>query len=208
MVHSVRPPTAATPAQLATFQAYLTSRALGPEGQPGRPFLWPSAKEYVAQCLPGPKLDAVVAMPTGSGKSFVAELGIADALTRGSVIYLAPTNALVHQIRRDLRVALAAFTEVDVIAFLSGGEYSGQFEDLLGADSTCRFVAVMTAMERALLNLRAVKSEDLARSELILVFAVMAPRWSRAWPDAIVRTLRFRGRPTPAKTVGHGAAFS
>ncbi|MFZ5497062.1 MAG: DEAD/DEAH box helicase [Verrucomicrobiota bacterium] len=153
VVHSVPPPTSATPAQLAIFQAYLTSRALGPEGQAGRPFLWPSAKEYVTQCLPGPKGDAVVAMPTGSGKSFVAELGIADALTRGSVIYLAPTNALVHQIRRDLRVALAAFAEVDVIAFLGGGEYSGQFEDLLGTDSTRRFVAVMTP-EKCTLALR------------------------------------------------------
>jgi hypothetical protein len=85
------------------FRAYLTKRVRGGDSRPGRPFLWPSALEFVEKCLPGPKCDAVIAMPTGSGKSFVAELAIAHALGRGSVIYLAPTNALAHQVSRWTR---------------------------------------------------------------------------------------------------------
>jgi len=150
VVHAVPPPNPATPVQAETFQRYLRSRAEGAGGQPGRPFLWPSALEFVTHFMPGPKSDAVVAMPTGSGKSFVAELAIADALVRGSVIYLAPTNALVHQIRRDLRTALQAYGEVEILAFLGSGEYSGQFEDLLGVATTRHFVAVMTPEKCAL----------------------------------------------------------
>jgi hypothetical protein len=152
VIHKVPPPVTDDFARSAAFQTYLKTRAIGTAGWHGRPFLWPSAKDFVTQCLPGPKADAVVAMPTGSGKSFVAELAIADALTRGSVIYLAPTNALVHQIRRDLRDALAAFEDVDILAFLGGGEYSAGLDDLLGA-STQRFVAVMTP-EKCSLALR------------------------------------------------------
>jgi superfamily II DNA/RNA helicase len=149
VVHKTPPPSTDDFALGAAFQNYLQTRARGTATWYGRPFLWPSAKDFVAQCLPGPKADAVVAMPTGSGKSFVAELAIADALTRGSVIYLAPTNALVHQIRRDLREALAAFGEVDIRAFLGGGEYTAGLDDFLGA-STQRFVAVMTPEKCAL----------------------------------------------------------
>lgn len=149
VTHKVPAPATEDFQMAAAFQTYLQTRAKGTAGWSGRPFLWPSAQEFVALCLPGPRADAVVAMPTGSGKSFVAELAIADALTRGSVIYLAPTNALVHQIRRDLRDALAAFGEVDILAFLGGDEYSAGLDDLLGP-STQRFVAVMTPEKCAL----------------------------------------------------------
>ncbi|MCL6479337.1 MAG: hypothetical protein K6T65_13170 [Peptococcaceae bacterium] len=37
---------------------------------------------------------AVVSMPTGSGKSFVAELAVSQAVGMGWCLYLAPTNAL------------------------------------------------------------------------------------------------------------------
>jgi hypothetical protein len=131
------------------FRRYLVARISGTHGWRGRPFLWPSAQEFVAQCLPGPRADAVVAMPTGSGKSFVAELAIADALARGNVIYLAPTNALVHQIRRDLKDALSELAGVEILAFVGGDEYSAGFDDFLGVGGP-RFVAVMTPEKCAL----------------------------------------------------------
>jgi hypothetical protein len=131
------------------FRQYLVARVTGTHGWRGRPFLWPSAQDFVAQCLPGPRADAVVAMPTGSGKSFVAELAIADALTRGSVIYLAPTNALVHQIRQDLKDAFGPFSDVEILAFLGGDEYSAGFDNFLGVGGP-RFVAVMTPEKCAL----------------------------------------------------------
>lgn len=68
---------------LGQFEEYLRGRVRGTLKHHSRPFLWPSAMEYVQQCLPGPSRDAVVAMPTGSGKSFVAELGIVHALSSG-----------------------------------------------------------------------------------------------------------------------------
>lgn len=140
---------------LAQFQAYLVQRVRGTAESRGRPFLWPSAKEYVQQCLPGPSRDAVVAMPTGSGKSFVAELGIIHALSSGSVIYLAPTNALVHQIRRDLEEALRPFAKVKILAFMGSSEYTGLLEEGFEAfeETQGRFVAVMTP-EKCSLALR------------------------------------------------------
>ena len=105
--------------------------------------------EYVQQCLPGPSRDAVVAMPTGSGKSFVAELAIVHALSSGSVLYLAPTNALVHQIRRDIQSALRPFKNVEVLAFIGSGEYTGLEEEGFGL-AQGRYVAVMTPEKCAL----------------------------------------------------------
>jgi hypothetical protein len=133
----------------AQYQEYLLTRVRGTENQGGRPYLWPSSAEFVAQCLPGPKCDSVISMPTGSGKSFVAELAIVDALARGNVIYLAPTNALVHQIRRDLSKALKAFKGIQISAFVGGGEYTNLLESTLDETGN-RFVAVMTPEKCAL----------------------------------------------------------
>ena len=149
VLHRVPVPTTDDAHRRDEFRRYLVARVTGTHGWRGRPFLWPSAQDFVSQCLPGPRADAVVAMPTGSGKSFVAELAIADALTRGSVIYLAPTNALVHQIRRDLRDALAEFEDVEMLAFLGGDEYTAGLEGFLEAAAP-RFVAVMTPEKCAL----------------------------------------------------------
>ena len=128
---------------LTQFRAYVIRRVWGTGEHSGRPFLWPSAMEFVQQCLPRPLRDAVIAMPTGSGKSFVAELGIVHALSSGSVLYLAPTNALVHQIRRDIEDALQPFRNVQVLAFIGSGEYTGLDEEGFGV-AQGRFVAVMT----------------------------------------------------------------
>jgi hypothetical protein len=67
-----------------------------------RPLLWPGALHYAEQALPGPWCHAVVSVPTGAGKSAVAELAIAQCGHRGWALYLAPTNTLVAQIRRGL----------------------------------------------------------------------------------------------------------
>ncbi|MBZ0116546.1 MAG: DEAD/DEAH box helicase [Sandaracinaceae bacterium] len=133
------------------FLDYRKRRAAGDAGaglRP-RPFLWPSTLEFVEQCLPGPHRDAVVTMPTGSGKSFLAELAVVHALSRGWVLYLTPTNALAHQVRRDLRDALHPFTDVKVAAFVGGSEYSTTVDqpEFSGDEP---FVAVMTPEKAAL----------------------------------------------------------
>ncbi|HEY5743583.1 MAG TPA: DEAD/DEAH box helicase [Terrimicrobiaceae bacterium] len=134
---------------LSQFANYIKRRVRGTAKHHGRPFLWPSAMEYVEQCLPGPFRDAVIAMPTGSGKGFVAELAIVHALSNGNILYLAPTNALVHQIRRDIQYALQPFENVQVLAFIGSGEYTGLEEEGFGV-AQGRFVAVMTPEKCAL----------------------------------------------------------
>jgi hypothetical protein len=133
------------------FEAYLRQRCLGGRGMRARPFIWPSAAAYVEECIKGDRTSAVVSMPTGSGKSHLAEIAAVEALSRGWVLYLAPTNALVSQIRRDLSQALKSLTSVKVTAFLGEEEYT----PLVGAEfpGAERSVRVMTP-EKASLFLR------------------------------------------------------
>ncbi len=147
VVHAVPPPAGGDAGIVTGFPAYLRQRARGTAFAKGRPFLWPSTLEYVRGCLPGPERDAVVSMPTGSGKSFLAELAVVHALARGWVVYLAPTNALAHQIRRDLKAALSAFDEVEVTAFVGGEEYTALTEDAISVGAS---VCVMTPEKCAL----------------------------------------------------------
>ena len=81
------------------------------------PLLWPAAAEYAERALPGPHSHAVVSVPTGAGKSAVAELVIAQAVRHGWVLYLAPTNALVAQVRRDLNRSIGALQGVQIRSF-------------------------------------------------------------------------------------------
>lgn len=149
LIHNTPTPSAGDPQILEDFTIYLRSRARGDETHGGRPFLWPSTLEYISNFLPGPSKDAVIAMPTGSGKSFVAELAIAHALGSGWVLYLAPTNALVHQIRRDLGHALQPFRNADVRAFVGWEEYTTLPGEQM-ALAERHFVAVMTPEKCAL----------------------------------------------------------
>ncbi len=119
------------------YERYLASRASR------RPFFWPSAKEYVMQAFPGPCSDAVVVVPTGSGKSFLAELACSQAMQNGWVLYLAPTNALVNQVQRDLRSAFEPFDEAQILSFIGGQEYTSLDGEYLDAPSNMS-VAVMT----------------------------------------------------------------
>lgn len=86
-----------------------------------QPLLWPAAATYAREALPGPNHSAVVAVPTGAGKSAVADLAIQHASPTGWVLYLAPTNALVSQIRRQLR---ADHPGVTIREFFGGVEYT------------------------------------------------------------------------------------
>ncbi|MGM0878579.1 MAG: DEAD/DEAH box helicase [Bacillota bacterium] len=91
------------------FIEYLKGRTKGAADISSRPFIWESAKEFISECLPGPSKHTIVNLPTGSGKSFIAELAVAHSLSNGWILYLAPTNALVHQIKRDLKKSLQFF---------------------------------------------------------------------------------------------------
>jgi hypothetical protein len=131
------------------FNTYLQYRARGDRSigrvHQGRPYLWPSTFQFVRECLSGPVRSSVISMPTGSGKSFIAELAIVHALASGSVIYLAPTNALVNQVRRDLTEALRPFRHLPSIrTFIGGAEYTTLTEEQAVLPDYHRFVAVMT----------------------------------------------------------------
>lgn len=148
LVHTVPPPNLE---DAATYQDYLRVRSKGRQGGSGRPLLWPSVQKYVEECLPGPKQHAVVSMPTGSGKSFLAELAVSQTLSNGWVLYLVPFNALAHQVRRDLRRDLTMF-ETEVRAFIGGSEYTtleGERVDHVPSGT----IAVMTP-EKCSLSLR------------------------------------------------------
>lgn len=119
------------------YEQYIADRASQ------RPFLWPSAKEYVEKCFPGPHSDAVVIVPTGSGKSFLAELACSQAMQNGWVLYLAPTNALVQQVQRDLRTAFRRFGNAQILSFVGGQEYTSVIGEQLDSPPEMS-VAVMT----------------------------------------------------------------
>jgi hypothetical protein len=114
-----------------------------------QPVLWPAAAEFAATALGGDPVSAVVAVPTGAGKSAVADLAIQHAIRRGWVAYLAPTNALVGQIRRQLR---RDHPGVAVRQFLGGAEYTSLPSETLD-DITVGQVLVMTP-EKCSLALR------------------------------------------------------
>jgi len=135
-----------------SYKSYLKKRAIGTtKGSTGRPVLWPSAHEYVRRCLHGNAKHAVVSMPTGSGKSFVAELAISQNIGSGWCLYLAPTNALAEQIRADLRYALHPL-DTQVVAFIGDREYSTLSTEAV-MDIPPNTVAVMTP-EKCSLALR------------------------------------------------------
>ena len=153
LVHCFPRPTEGNAEVIEDMRAYIRHRARGDETHRGRPFLWPSASQYIVDCLPGPNRDAVVSMPTGSGKSFVAELATAHALCAGWVLYLVPTNALVHQVRRDLRDSLGPLRNVEIRSFIGWDEYTSLAEEQIDLGEARSFVAVMTP-ERCALAMR------------------------------------------------------
>ncbi len=89
-----------------------------------RPLLWPAAQEYATGTVQGDADHAVVNVPTGAGKSAVAELAIAHEVGQGWALYLTPTNALAAQVVRDLDAQFGVIESVEVRGFLGGAEYT------------------------------------------------------------------------------------
>jgi hypothetical protein len=131
-----------------------------------RPLVFPSALSYAEECLPGPQRHAAVALPTGSGKSFIAEVAAAQAVLRGWVLYLVPTNALAGQVRRDLSRGLRHIEGVEVRAFIGDGQYTELEGETVG-DLSAGDVLVMTP-EKCALALR--RSPEAFESLALCVF--------------------------------------
>ena len=68
-----------------------------------RPILWRNHRKAIEKGYLKPGVSAAIGFPTGAGKSTLAELKIGTTLLRDrSVVFLAPTNALVDQTRNSL----------------------------------------------------------------------------------------------------------
>ncbi len=130
------------------YSHYLQARAIGDEGTGSRAVLWPSALSYIEKAVVGDSRHVVVSMPTGSGKSFIAELAVSQAIANGWALYLTPTNALAEQVRGDLRDGLAALG-TSVYAFIGDREYSVLSNDRVN-EMPVNSVAVMTPEKCAL----------------------------------------------------------
>ncbi|MFJ5772453.1 DEAD/DEAH box helicase [Psychrobacillus sp. NPDC093180] len=132
------------------YESFLKNITIGDNSFNGQLFLWPSAIGFVEKCLPGPETHSIIATPTGSGKSTIAKLAASQALTEGWVLYLAPTNALVHQIQRDLKKVKWPWKTVKVKSFIGYDEYTALTEDQLLPSETENHIYVMTPEKCAL----------------------------------------------------------
>jgi len=71
-----------------------------------KPIVWPNHREVLAKHFEQTGTSALLTLPTGAGKTTVAEFKIAGALARGkSVVFLVPTHALKDQLVEDLAEA-------------------------------------------------------------------------------------------------------
>jgi hypothetical protein len=94
-----------------------------------RPFLWPNHLQALAQGFLSPGTSSVISFPTGAGKTTLSELKTAAALALGgAVIYLAPTHALVAQMKADLA---RTFTNVPVRESLLVDDFYAEIDELL-----------------------------------------------------------------------------
>jgi len=109
--------------------SYLNERISGLNNL-GRPFAWPPVRDFCVQFFSLNRAHAVITVPTGGGKSFLAELAIVRAMRRGWVLYLAPTNALCAQIQRELKTNLASIREIEIDILLGGSEYMAERPEL------------------------------------------------------------------------------
>lgn len=101
------------------------------------PFLWPNHREALGKGFQDTGKSAVLVLPTGAGKTTVSCVKIAGALARGkSVIFIAPTHALVDQLTEDLQ---QVFPEA-----LEGSVVSSDFDRAFAAGSALESIEVMT----------------------------------------------------------------
>lgn len=81
-----------------------------------RPFLWVNHQKAVKTGYLNRGRSMVMTSPTGSGKTTLSVLKIAATLCAGeSVIYLAPTHALVDQVKNDLSAQIGGLEAVNVV---------------------------------------------------------------------------------------------
>ena len=101
------------------------------------PFLWSNHRAAIARGFHRPGQSAVMILPTGAGKTTVSCLKIAATLaTSKTVIFVAPTHALVEQLVVDLQ---EIFPE-DVL----GSLVSSDFDRLFAVGTALRPIEVMT----------------------------------------------------------------
>lgn len=80
----------------ALWRPWLRRRALS------KPVIWPNHRQAIAKGILEPGRSAVLVLPTGAGKTTLSELKIAATIAAGkTVIFLAPTLALVDQLKDD-----------------------------------------------------------------------------------------------------------
>ncbi len=101
------------------------------------PFTWHNHREAVAKQFHRNGNSAVMVLPTGAGKTTVSCLKIASMLGSGkSVVFIAPTHALVEQLTVDLQ---EIFPEE-----LLGSLVSSDFDRLFAVGTSLRKIEVMT----------------------------------------------------------------
>jgi len=102
-----------------------------------RPFLWRNHRDAITQGFLDLGTSAVVSFPTGAGKTTLSELKAASALSAGgAVLYLAPTHALVSQLKRSLQKTFPRIVVGDSLV-------AEDFYVEVGEDKLCE-IAVMT----------------------------------------------------------------
>jgi hypothetical protein len=128
-------------------KGYLDSRISGFNDY-GYPFAWPPVREFCDKFLGSSDYQhAVITLPTGAGKSFLAELAIVNSIRDGWVLYLSPTNALCGQIRNDLSRNLIGVDNAYVDAAFGNSEYVA---DVTNLPTSKNHVIVMTPEKSAL----------------------------------------------------------
>jgi len=164
--------TRAVNSRVAKFVASLTSRD---RKQPIFEMLPPQRRTLREEGLLGSgHRCVVVSLPTSSGKTFIAEFRILQALNqfdqeRGWVAYLAPTRALVNQLtlrlRRDL-AALGSIVEKASPALEIDGLEAGMLTD---TDAGRQFRILVTTPEKLDLMLRGGWEERIVRPLTLVV---------------------------------------
>lgn len=72
-----------------------------------KPLLWPNHRVAINEEFHLPGNSAILVLPTGAGKTTISEFKIAATLAASKqVLFLAPTNALVEQLKTDLAASL------------------------------------------------------------------------------------------------------
>jgi len=101
-------------------------KAIGPIAE-DRPYLWQNHREAIREGMLDRGVSSVITFPTGAGKSTLSELKCAATLAAGrDVLYLAPTHALVFQVRTNFSALFGATTVSNTIP---ADDYYAELDD-------------------------------------------------------------------------------